>query len=179
MRALVVAASKHGATAGIAAAIADTLRGRGVIPVSAEPDDVRDLDDIDAVVLGSAVYAGHWLRPAMSLVERLGDELAARPVWLFSSGPVGDPPKPSEAPADAAVMVEAAHARGHHLFAGKLDRASLGIGERAVVRVPARRRATSATGPKSRRGRMRSPTPSAPARARARAATARRRRRGR
>jgi len=136
MRALVVAASKHGATAGIAAAIADTLRGRGVIPVSAEPDDVRDLDDIDAVVLGSAVYAGHWLRPAMSLVERLGDELAARPVWLFSSGPVGDPPKPSEAPADAAVMVEAAHARGHHLFAGKLDRASLGIGERAVVRVP-------------------------------------------
>ena len=77
MRALVVAASKHGATAGIAAAIADTLRGRGVIPVSAEPDDVRDLDDIDAVVLGSAVYAGHWLRPAMSLVERLGDELAA------------------------------------------------------------------------------------------------------
>jgi len=135
MRALVVAASKHGATAGIAAAIADTLRGRGVIPVSAEPDDVCDLDDIDAVVLGSAVYAGHWLRPATSLVERLGDELAARPVWLFSSGPVGDPPKPSEAPADAAVMVEAAHARGHHLFAGKLDRASLGIGERAVVRV--------------------------------------------
>jgi menaquinone-dependent protoporphyrinogen oxidase len=31
-------------------------------------------------------------------VDRLGGTLAERPVWLFSSGPVGDPPKPQEDP---------------------------------------------------------------------------------
>ncbi|HUZ19746.1 MAG TPA: flavodoxin domain-containing protein [Acidimicrobiales bacterium] len=135
MRALVVAASRHGSTAGIATAIAEWLRGRGVVAVRAEPEEVSDLVGVDAVVLGSAVYAAHWLAPAKSLVERLGDELAERPVWLFSSGPVGDPPKPAEEPADAGAMVQAAHARGHHVFAGKLDKTTLGAGERAIVRV--------------------------------------------
>jgi menaquinone-dependent protoporphyrinogen IX oxidase len=60
----------------------------------AAAEQVREVDGYDAVVLGSAVYAGHWLKPAREPVGRLGTFLADRPVWLFSSGPVGDPPKP-------------------------------------------------------------------------------------
>jgi menaquinone-dependent protoporphyrinogen oxidase len=58
---------------------------------------------------------------------------APRPVWLFSSGPIGDPPQPDEEPVDAGDVARSTHARGHRLFAGRLDRHRLGFGEKAVV----------------------------------------------
>jgi menaquinone-dependent protoporphyrinogen oxidase len=45
----------------------------------------------DAVILGSAVYVGHWLEAAQRFVEKHRADLVARPVWLFASGPVGVP----------------------------------------------------------------------------------------
>jgi len=62
-------------------------------PWWSHPKQIQAVDGFDAVVLGSAVYAGHWLKPARELVDRSRDALAARPVWLFSSGPIGDPPQ--------------------------------------------------------------------------------------
>ena len=105
----------------------------------APPEQVKGVDGYEAVVVGSAVYAGHWLKPARELVERLGNELASRPVWLFSSGPVGDPPKPEEDPVDVADLLAATGAREHRIFAGKLVRKQLSFPERAIVsalRVP-------------------------------------------
>ena len=87
------------------------------------------------MVLGSAVYAGHWLKPAKELVEREAGALAQRPVWLFSSGPVGDPPKPEEDPADVAAIVEATRAREHQIFVGKLEKENLNLPERAILKV--------------------------------------------
>ena len=139
MRVLVTSATKHGATGEIAQAIADTLRDQGLDPTVLEPEQVDTVDGYDAVVLGSAVYAGHWLRPARDLVGRCGPALAARPVWLFSSGPVGDPPRPEEDPVDVAEILAATSAREHRLFAGKLVRKQLAFPERAIVsalRVP-------------------------------------------
>jgi menaquinone-dependent protoporphyrinogen oxidase len=53
---------------------------------------------------------------------------------LFSSGPIGDPPRPED---EAAVhvddLVTAAGVREHRVFAGRLDRHRLGLGERALV----------------------------------------------
>jgi menaquinone-dependent protoporphyrinogen oxidase len=60
-------------------------------------------------------------------------------VWLFSSGPVGDPPKPEEDPVDVAELVAASGAREHRVFAGTLVRRQLSFPERAIVsalRVP-------------------------------------------
>jgi menaquinone-dependent protoporphyrinogen oxidase len=60
-------------------------------------------------------------------------------VWLFSSGPVGDPPKPEEDPVDVADLLAASDAREHRIFAGKLVRRQLSFPERAIVsalRVP-------------------------------------------
>ena len=94
--------------------------------------EVGDVTSYDAFVLGSAVYMGRWLEDARELAERIA-ALPARPVWLFSSGPIGDPPKPDEEPADAGDIVETTHARDHCLFAGRLDRHRLGFGEKAVV----------------------------------------------
>jgi menaquinone-dependent protoporphyrinogen oxidase len=128
MKILVTTASKHGATAQIGTAIADHLTSAGHEADVREPDAVRDLDGIDAVVLGSAVYAGHWLKSARGFVTRLSPELARRPVWLFSSGPVGDPPKPAEDAVDVAAAVADTGAREHRVFAGRVDKDQLGFG---------------------------------------------------
>ncbi len=133
MRVLVIAASRHGGTMEIADGIGAVL-GKAGLRVDVRPiDRVATLDGFDAVVLGSAVYMGRWLEPARRFVDHHAAALATRPVWLFSSGPLGDPPKPVEVSGDIATLVESTHARGHHLFAGVLDKGELGLVERAVV----------------------------------------------
>lgn len=134
MKILISAASKHGATAQIGEAIASHLSSAGHDLVVRDPAQVRDLDGVDAVVLGSAVYAGHWLKPARELVDRMGPQLAQRPVWLFSSGPVGNPPKPLEDAVDVADAVATTGAVEHRVFAGHVDKAQLSFAERAMVR---------------------------------------------
>jgi menaquinone-dependent protoporphyrinogen oxidase len=130
---LVTVASKHGATAEIGDAIARELEAAGHSVTSTLPQDVADVTGFDRVVIGSAVYAGRWQKAARELVDRLGSDLAGRAVWLFSSGPVGDPPKPDADPVDVAAIVESTAALGHRLFAGRLDPALLNFGERAIV----------------------------------------------
>src|SRR5690606_22456520 len=112
--------------------IGETLRSRGLEVTVLPASEVRDPAPFDAAVLGSAVYAGHWMKEAKELADRLVAD-GPREVWLFSSGPVGDPPKPEEDPVDVAAVVEATRAREHRVFAGKIDKRKLGFGERAIV----------------------------------------------
>jgi menaquinone-dependent protoporphyrinogen oxidase len=137
MRVLVSAATRHGSTAEIAERIGHVLRDElSDVPAQVDvlpPGAVADLDGYDALVLGSAVYMGHWLDGARQLSLRYAGSGTDRPVWLFSSGPVGDPAKPDEQPVDVATVVTTTQAREHRLFAGVLDRHRLGFGERALV----------------------------------------------
>ena len=135
MRVLVTAATKHGATAEIAAEIAATLVGHGIETAVLRPEDVTGLASYDAVVLGSAVYMGRWLDQARTFATEHADELSARPTWLFSSGPLGQPPKPDAATAvQVDDLIELTGACEHRLFSGRLDRDTLGIGERTIAR---------------------------------------------
>ena len=133
MKVLVSTASKHGSTADIGRSIVDVLTGEGIEARILAPEEVTSLDSYDAIILGSAVYAGRWMKPMRELVDRFEVELAGRPVWLFSSGPIGDPPQPEEDPVDVASIMEKTAARDHLLFAGKIDRKKLNFGERAIV----------------------------------------------
>lgn len=133
MNVLVTAASKHGSTAEIARAIATELEAQGLVVTTVEPAEVADLAEFDAVIIGSAVYAGRWRKEAREMVEHRAADLAELPVWLFSSGPVGDPPKPEEDPVDVAAIAAATSASGHRVFAGKIDTSRLNFAERAVV----------------------------------------------
>lgn len=125
MNVLVTAASKQGATYGIAEAIGRTLRERGLEATVAAPDEIRAVDDYDAFVIGSAIYAGHWLDPATEFVQRFATRLSQRPVWLFSSGPVGDPKrklvqKMTADPLELPQLLVLTSAREHRILAGKL-----------------------------------------------------------
>ena len=134
MKVLVAAASRYGATAGIADAIGEGLEGAGLEVTVAEVDAVASVDAYDAVVLGSAVYAGRWLKAARKFVKRNRDALLASRVWIFSSGPVGDPPEPvAEEAVDVSGIIEAVEPEEHRVFAGRLDKEQLTFGERAIV----------------------------------------------
>jgi menaquinone-dependent protoporphyrinogen oxidase len=133
MRVLVTAASRHGATTEIADAIGRTLRESLPAVDVRDPEAVTALDGYGAVVLGSAVYMGRWLEPARQLAERRRADLLLVPVWLFSSGPVGDPPLPAEEPPEVADLVREVEAREHRVFAGRLERRRLGLTERLMV----------------------------------------------
>ena len=108
MRVLVTAASKLDATGHIARTIGEVLRSRGLAATVARPEDVRRIDRYDAVVVGSAVYSGQWLRPARRFVARAGAALNGRPVWTFSASPHGEPSAPA---------VNGMRTRGHSVFA--------------------------------------------------------------
>jgi len=133
MRVLVSAASRHGATAEIAARIAATLSTHADLDVTVlAPQDVEHITGFDAYVIGSGIYMGHWLEAARDLVHQ-HEGWRDHPVWLFSSGPIGEPPKPDEQPVDVGAIVVATLAREHRVFAGALRRDRLGFAERAMV----------------------------------------------
>jgi len=130
-RILVSAGSKHGSTREIGEKIGEVLRAMGHDVDVMDPDRVEDLIGYGAVVLGSAVYAGHWVPSAVELAQRLvGSDITT---WLFSSGPVGDHSQPEEDPVEVADIYASISAQEHQVFAGKIDKSQLGFAERAIM----------------------------------------------
>lgn len=135
MRILVAAASRHGSTTEIATELGKALRRAlpdaaiDVVPLTPQIDP----DGYDAAVLGSGVYFGRWMAEARGAVDAHADALRQMPVWLFSSGPVGDPSGPDPEPADAVGIAGRIGARDHVVFAGALHREQLGLGEKVTV----------------------------------------------
>ena len=138
-RVLVAVASRHGSTREIAVALAGAIQdsdaGRTagatavVLPVEHQPD----AGHFDAVVVGSAVYAGRWLPSARTYVTAQAGALRTRPVWLFSSGPIGTPPFPPDEAYDVASLTALIGVRAHRTFPGRLEKRLLDFGERAMV----------------------------------------------
>ena len=139
-RVLVAYGSKHGATAEIAERIGKELRGAGLEADVLAAKEVKDLSGYEAVVLGSGLYIGAWVKGAANLLKKRADELARMPVWLFSSGPTGtgDPEKLVEGKVFPARLEEArdrVKPRGHRLFHGAIDRDRLGMLERQAIKM--------------------------------------------
>ncbi len=137
-RVLVAHASKRGATAEIAQAIAEELARAGVDVDCRAAGEVGGIDSYDAVVLGSAVYMKRWRGDAKHFLRRYADELATRPFWVFSSGPVGDPgdaPDPSWLePPRILERAQELGARDHVVFGGRVPAEPRGPIERAMVK---------------------------------------------
>jgi menaquinone-dependent protoporphyrinogen oxidase len=132
---LVAYASKHGSTQEIAERIAGKLRQLGkeaeVQPVEA----VKDAGRYEAVVIGSAVYYGSWLKEATEWVHHNQAILAQRPVWLFSVGPLGTEVTDTEQqPRETAEFQQTLKPRDQHTFFGALDHHRLSFPERMVVK---------------------------------------------
>jgi len=145
---LVVFASRAGATAEIAERIGERVARAGhhvvVRPVTDSVDPARH----DAVVLSSAVYMGHWLKEATGFARRNRPALSGRPLWLFSSGPLGTEQLDDEgrdlrevsAPKELPELLETLQPRDHRVFFGALDPHRLSLTHRSLRALPAGRR---------------------------------------
>jgi menaquinone-dependent protoporphyrinogen oxidase len=147
MRVLVVHASRYGATHGIAQRIAATLRQQGHEATMQSAQHADDPAEYDAVVIGSAIYHFHWRKYATKYLQRYRDVLANRPVWLFSSGPLGSETKDAQGrelcvvlePKEIAEFRQTINPRDHRVFFGALDPGTLGFTHRLMLELPANR----------------------------------------
>ncbi|MEV7398381.1 flavodoxin domain-containing protein [Aeromicrobium sp. NPDC092404] len=134
---VVGAASRHGGTCEIADRLADTLsRGlpAGWNVIRTDLSDLRDLDDVDAVVLGSAIYFSHWMHSAGRALQHVKDA-PLLDLWLFSTGPISDVESEDAQVLSADAMVASGQAVEHRVFGGRLDTTHLSWVERMAVRV--------------------------------------------
>ena len=159
-RVLVVYASRHGGTRGIAERIGDVLRTEGLEANVASADRVSGIGDADAVVIGSGVYMGSWLKEGIDFIKRNEVTLAELPLWLFSSGPIPGSSKakdpsvdlledalgPKDGPGSGgrkkiAEITAATNPRDHRVFLGAFDPDDppKALSERIVRMLPAAR----------------------------------------
>jgi menaquinone-dependent protoporphyrinogen oxidase len=145
---LVTYGSRHGATKGIAERIATTLAAEDIEATVLPVEAVRDAAGYDGYVIGSAVYATHWLGPVKSFVHHHRGILRQHPVWLFSSGPLSDEPAElaDARPRDIPELEHEIDARGHQVFAGawQRDAPAVGLLETVMHAIPAARDALPA-----------------------------------
>jgi menaquinone-dependent protoporphyrinogen oxidase len=139
MKLLVTYASKYGSTAEIAEVIGQEL-SKHEYEVEVKPvEQAGNLAGYDGFVIGSALYAGGWLKPAAEFLRTNQDELAGRPLWLFSSGPTGEG-DPNEImgdwtfPEDLAEVVAAIKPQDVILFHGNIDLDKLSFGEKMIIK---------------------------------------------
>jgi menaquinone-dependent protoporphyrinogen oxidase len=131
----VITASEHQSTREIGEAIAQRLRERGHAAVAEAAEAAADLEAGEPVILGSPIYMGKWRKQARAVVDRLVGEPPGRAIWLFTVGPLGDPPVPEDAtPEEEIERFASERAIDHRMFAGKLDRSELNRRERLAVR---------------------------------------------
>lgn len=82
-RVLVAYATRAGSTAGVAAAIGETLTAHGFAVDVASVTERPPVGDYQAVVIGSAVQGGRWLPEAVEFARANAQALGRLPVALF------------------------------------------------------------------------------------------------
>ncbi|MFB8754609.1 flavodoxin domain-containing protein [Streptomyces nigra] len=136
VKVLVAYGTTNGSTAQIAEAVAAAMRKRGLDAEALPAGSVERVTPYDAVVAGGGLYGGHWHKDARRLLRRHRRELAERPLWLFSSGPLD--PSASERDIPPVPYVKRAmdrlDAEGHVTFGGRLQEGAKGWIARMILK---------------------------------------------
>jgi menaquinone-dependent protoporphyrinogen oxidase len=137
MKILITYATRTGSTGEVAEAIGKELFKAGAEVDVRRIDNVKDMSPYQAVVIGSAVRAGQWLRDARDFVEENKEQLSKLRVAYFSICLTlrDDTPENrakavgySESVRQIVKPTDEAH------FAGKMDYHKLGFFARFIIR---------------------------------------------
>ena len=137
---LVLYASKHGSTRQMAEHIWRSFGAQGVHADLRAAEDLTDPVDYDAIVLGTAVYIGQWMKEAETYLEKFEKKLKDKPLWIFASGPTGDGDplelmEGRDIPDKIIPMLDRIKPKEIRLFHGALDKHQLTMMERLIIRV--------------------------------------------
>ena len=136
---LVAYASKHGATADIAEKIGQLLSQEDLDADIMPANQVVDVTQYDAFIIGSASYIGQWRKEASKFLGTNEKLIAGRPVWLYSSGPTGEGDavelmKGWRFPGRLRPIIDRMKPRDIAIFHGSIDTKKLGFFEKLIVR---------------------------------------------
>jgi menaquinone-dependent protoporphyrinogen oxidase len=136
MQVLIVYGSKRGGTAGLAHMLATAFEREGWHAEVCDAADRPGIGDVDAVVVGGALYMNRWVPSVRHWTRHHMATLKNVPVWFFSSGPLdasaraGDvAPVPGVAKLAAEIEIS-----GHMTFGGYLDAQPQGFVARQMAR---------------------------------------------
>jgi menaquinone-dependent protoporphyrinogen oxidase len=135
-RILVSYATRAGSTVGAAETIAESLGAAGhqvdIRPVK----DVSDMNNYDALVIGSAVHMGNWLPEAVDFVKKNRSRLSQVPTAFFTVHMLnlGDSEASRQARLKYTAPVRAlVTPKAEVFFAGKMDYAKLSFFDRMIA----------------------------------------------
>ena len=137
-RVLVTHSTAAGSTAGIAERIAQVLRSAGCTAQCLPASAVPDVEDVDALVVGSAVHDMAWLAPSIEVLRRAAVSGTAD-VWCFSVGGVRPHGRLTRALAAREVrrvgqqFPVGLKVRDHRLFGGVVELADVPLWGRVVL----------------------------------------------
>lgn len=134
---LVAYAGKYGSTQAIAETIGGIIRGHGIGVDVLPCGGVRTLSNYDAVMIGSAVRFGAWMKEAVDFVKTNHQELAALPAAIFSVHILnrGDQEEHRAARAAYTAPIHSLiTARAEAFFPGVIDMDKLSLSEKIISR---------------------------------------------
>lgn len=135
MKILMATASNYGSTREIGEHIATILREAGHEVITADVDEVTDLD-FDAAVVGSAIYIGRPLTVARKFTARLEREFGDKPVWVFASGMKNTTRDPLHPPFTDPASRPYLGSR-YPIFKGRVDPSQLSMAEKSLAMLTA------------------------------------------
>lgn len=125
-----------GGTAGVAHMLAGALEEDG-LDVDVHPTDgAGHVDDYNAVIVGSALYAARWQRDARRFLKGNAAALRKRPVFVFSSGPLDNSAteKVIEPTRQVRRLMDRIGAVEHVTFGGRLPEDAKGFPASAMAK---------------------------------------------
>lgn len=140
-RVLVAYASRYGSTQEVAGAIADTLRENGLVVDLKPVQEIKNLEEYTAVVLGAPLYLLRWHKKARSFLSRHREALTKLPVAVFALGPLSNE---EEGWKEVCAQLEKELAKfpwftpaAIEIFGGKFDPERLRFSDRIITSLPA------------------------------------------
>ena len=134
---LVAYGSKYGATEGIARKIGEVLQQEGFQTDILSAKNAKYVSGYKAVIIGSAAYMFQWRKEVTDLLKKNETELAAKPVWLFTSGPLGEESAEKQmegkiVPSALQPVVDVIKPRSIMVFHGAVDMDKLNFFEKFI-----------------------------------------------
>ena len=135
---LITFATRYGSTKEVAEVIADKIRDRGIEAEISNIIDISSLEGYDAVIIGSPIYMGKWLKEGLYFIQQFHESLKRVPVALFSVGiTLKDRNekniKTAEKSFDALLPYINPVITG--VFAGKIDKSNMNFADRAILKL--------------------------------------------
>jgi len=90
---LVAYCTRSGSTAEVAQAISKSMNKAGILAHVKPMAEVESIGDVKAVVLGTALYIGHFPKEFHRFVTRFQAELTKMRPWIFVLGPTENKPE--------------------------------------------------------------------------------------